>query len=527
MRYLIPLLLPLVAFGGWSEVRSGPFEVLSEPGEKEARIVLNHLEQLRNAIGTAVGQPDLPSVWPIRVAVLKPKKSTNPQLKFARDAWVCSIDAINPVTAASVVDVLLSSWPGHVPPNIRRGLVTLYSTLDVDRTVVTLGRPPAAKDREWSRAHMLAVRPEYSGRLRVLLSNLGKGIDPEVSYRNAFEKSEADIERELDKYIQAGEYGTVPVSGKPLNAQKQFVPKEVDDKTAALALADVAFANGADPGYEKFGSVEGQGLAGLRTGDREKARALLAQSTGAYALVQYARLLPPEEQKAVLEKAAAANPKWADPYKLLAAIEAHPAQKLAALRKASALDQHDAEIWTAMARAQESAKMMADAAKSWANAERTTDDPTLREQLRQLRAAGERARAEADMAARDEARRKTQQETEDLKNKALMEIRKAEARANSGKPVIDEKNLGTFKETADSERVSGVLSRVDCRDSQATLHVQTGRSAMKLLVADAGAVEITGGGERSFACGVQKRPRKVEVEYEPGEAKKVIRIAFR
>src|SRR5215218_4918294 len=167
----------------------GPFEVLSEPGDKEARLTLNYLEQLRNAIGIAVGQPDLPSVWPIRVVLLKPKKPNQPQLKFARDAWVCSFDTIQTTTAASVVDVLLSSWQGHVPPQIRRGLVTLYSTLDVDRTAVSLGRPPAAKDRDWSRAHMLAVRPEYSGRLRVLLANLGKGIDADVAYKNAFEKS--------------------------------------------------------------------------------------------------------------------------------------------------------------------------------------------------------------------------------------------------------------------------------------------------------------------------------------------------
>jgi hypothetical protein len=50
---------------------------------------------------------------------------------------------------------------------------------------------------------------------------------------------------------------------------------------------------------------------------------------------------------------------------------------------------------------------------------------------------------------------------------------------------------------------------------------------MKLLVADPATVEITGGGEKSFACGVQKPARKVEVEYEAGATKKVTRIAFR
>ena len=219
--------------------------------------------------------------------------------------------------------MLLQSWPGHVPPNLRRGMVTLYSTLDVDTTHVTLGKPPATKDRDWARAHMLAVQPEFSGRIRVLLSNLGKGIDPEVSYRNAFEKTAEQIEQALNRYIEAGQYGTFPVSGKPINAQKQFYAKEIDEKTGGLAMADVAFANGASPDYD---SPEGQGLVALRR-EKEKARELLAQATGAYALVEYAKLLPEAERKPVLEKSAAANPRWAEPYRLMAALETHPAQK--------------------------------------------------------------------------------------------------------------------------------------------------------------------------------------------------------
>ena len=528
MRYLISFLLPILAFGGWSEVRTGPFEVVTDAGDKEARLTLNYLEQLRHAIGTAVGQPDLPSVWPIRVIVLKNEKAaTNPELKFGRDAWVASIHDINPRMAASVTDVLLRSWPGYVPPNLRRGLLRLYSTLDVDRTVVELGRPPAVKDRDWSRAHMLAVHPDYSGRLRVLLANLGKGIETDVAYKNAFEKTPAEIDKALDAYIAAGEYGTIPVSGKAISAQRQFVVKDMEDKAAAVVLADLTFANGGDPGYEKLGITEGQGLVALRKGDKAAAMKLLEQATSAYALVEYAKLLPQDQRRPVLEKAAAANPKWAEPYKLMAVLEVHPAQKLAALRKATQLDPNDPEMWVLMARTQESAKQMADAARSWAAAERTTDDPNKREEMRQLRAAGERARARADMEAREEARRKTQQELEDLKNRALMEIRKAEARANAGKPVIDDSKLDVYKEGPTTERISGVLTRVDCKGSEATLHVQTGRSVMRLSIPDPATVEIAGGGEKSFACGVQKPARKVNVDYEPGDAKKVTRIEFR
>jgi hypothetical protein len=312
----------MLAFGGWSEVRTGPFEVVTDAGDKEARLTLNYLEQLRHALGTAVGQPDLPSVWPIRVVVLKNKKAaTTPELKFGRDAWLASIHAINPQLAASVTDVLLRSWAGHVPPNIRRGLLSLYSTLEVDRTVVELGRPPAVKDRDWSRAHMLAVHPDYSGRLRVLLANLAKGIDTDVAYKNAFEKTPAEVDKALDTYISAGQYGTIPVSGKAISAQRQFVVKEMEDKAAAVVLADLTFANGGEPGYEKLGIPEGQGLVALRKGDKAAAMKLLEQATGAYALVEYAKLLPQDQRRPVLEKAAAANQKWAEPYKLMAAHE--------------------------------------------------------------------------------------------------------------------------------------------------------------------------------------------------------------
>ena len=73
---------------------------------------------------------------------------------------------------------------------------------------------------------------------------------------------------------------------------------------------------------------------------------------------------------------------------------------------------------------------------------------------------------------------------QDLKNRALMEIRKAEAKANAGKPVIDASTLEEYKEEPDSKKVAGILTRVDCQGTQAILHVRKGRSVTKLIVAD-------------------------------------------
>jgi hypothetical protein len=125
------------------------------------------------------------------------------------------------------------------------------------------------------------------------------------------------------------------------------------------------------------------------------------------------------------------------------------------------------------------------------------------------------------MAERNAARLKAEQELNDLRNKALMEIRKAEARANDGKPIIDRKELEHYKEGGQTTNVKGVLRRVDCLGEQARLHIATGKLITKILVPDPATIEIKGGGERSFACGPQKPARQVSVDYTPKEDRKL------
>jgi hypothetical protein len=366
---------------------------------------------------------------------------------------------------------------------------------------------------------MLAVNPDYSGKLRVLLGNLSKGVDSEIAYRNAFAQTETEIERAVDKYMEAGQYGTVAGASRAITV-RQFLGRPLTPVEAQLATADVLLAHGnagARSAYEAVvksapESAEAREGLGLITRSREH----LQTAVSARPLLEYAKLLEePKAKQAALMKAASANPRWAEPYKLMAQAATHPAQKLAALRKAVQLDAHDSNLWVTLASEQENANQMIEAAKSWAAAERVTDDPTERERIKQMRVLGERKRADAELAAREEARRKAEQEIADLRNKALMEIRKAEAKANAGRPIVDPTGLEEYKDGPQTKKVSGVLSRVDCLGAQARLHVTAGRTATRLLVPDPTQVAITGGGERSFGCGVQKPARKVTVEFTP------------
>jgi hypothetical protein len=545
-RVLLALFPAVMWAGNWKEFRFGPFEVLTEGNDKEARETLNYLEQLRTAAGSLLGAQELASVWPIRIVVVQGKRAqVHPTLKLARDAWVASISSITPETTISVVKVLLDSWPGHIPPNIERGLLSLLSTLAVNGTRVTLGAPPAQKDRDWSRAHMLAVDPAYSGKLRVLLGNLGRGVERDVAFSNAFQKSPDEVERELDRYIEAGQFGTTPALGKPINAQRQFIPKELDDNAGMLVLADVLLAHAPaaavaayqtllEKNPDSIDALEGLGMIDAESGRNQQALERLAHARSARALVIRAGITKDaSEKKATLAAAAKANPKWAEPQRQLAAIETHPAQKLAALRAVAQIEPRDPSNWMALAEAQEANNQFAEAGKSWTAAERAIDDPTARARIRTARTASEDRRVQQQIAARDEARRKTEQELQDLRNKALLEIRRAEARANEGKPVIDPKTLDEYKEGPQATKLTGTLQRVDCMGGQARLHVASGKQVIRILVPAADKVEITGGGERSLTCGVQKSARSVTVHYTPkndakqGTAGEAVTIEFR
>jgi hypothetical protein len=102
-----------------------------------------------------------------------------------------------------------------------------------------------------------------------------------------------------------------------------------------------------------------------------------------------------------------------------------------------------------------------------------------------------------------------------LRNKALLDIRAAEARANAGRPVIDPSTLDEYKEGPSSQKVSGTLARVECLGKQARLHVVSGRQTTRLLVGDPGQIALSGGGQISLTCGVQRPGRAVTVDYQP------------
>jgi hypothetical protein len=478
MRWALVLVAALAWSEEWTVFRSGPFEVYAR-SEKRGREAMNYLEQLRHALGGAFGRQELTTVWPIRIALDDgPPKA----LALGEEAWTARLRTLDESTAGQIVQILIQDNIGPLPPELERGLVALYSTLEVQGTRVILGRPPANRPPEWLRVHMLSVHPDFSGKMRVLLSNLERGIEPEVAWRNAFGLTPEQAEERLKQYTAQSAFDTLSLSGKPLNPQRDLKARKVETQSIEMLL-------------EPSGRVSARSLVeqARRETDISRARALLAE-------------------------AKKLNPRWALPWWLEAQKETELTRKIQALKEACKLEPRNTQYWMELARSEEQAGRPADAAKSWLAAERAAVQAQERAEIQRLRREAEQAAIEKKLQQAEQARRAAQQELEELRQRMLEGIRQAEAKANADKPPLPpEAKLDWYDENDSGfKSVTGRLRVVECRGRQARLHIaEPGGKQTILLVKDPAKIVLVGGGERTLTCGPQQKAPPVRIEYIP------------
>src|SRR5581483_971717 len=118
----------------------------------------------------------------------------------------------------------------------------------------------------------------YGGRTRVVINILEQSPDFDAAYRNAYEKKPADIEKELDAYMKAGNYGTTNVSGRAMSP-RDFHPQDLDAVTGRLAHADLLLAlKKYDQAKTEYSALhgpeaaEGLGLIALAQSNKDDAR---------------------------------------------------------------------------------------------------------------------------------------------------------------------------------------------------------------------------------------------------------------
>ncbi|MDQ2947271.1 MAG: hypothetical protein M3Y27_15295 [Acidobacteriota bacterium] len=552
-------LLPLFAFAlllgaedHWVSVRSGPFQVFSNTGDKSAREQLEQLEQFRQGLGVVLGKQDLHLLWPLRIVISKNDKYTVPPgLPLARDAYFGSpAHDLKSHDLKTLARLLIAQNTQRLPAEIENGIVELFSTVEIAGARITLGAalPPAQRTRDWARMHLLVTDPAYSGRARVMISNLEQGSELDTAYKNAFERTSAQIEKQVDDHLAAGTFGTTNVSGRTINATRDFHVQAVDSDAAKLMLADVLLAAdspAASAAYQALhgsAAAEGLGLIALR-GHREQEAltlfesAIASENASARAYFE-AGVLESDAGKAqtYLQKAAELNPLWAEPPFKLAERESDLSRKAILLAKAASLDPRNVLYWQTLAKTYTAANQFKDAQKAWGGAERAAATLQEREHIRAVRLQTQGERADFEAAERKRLADERAADLQRVKDASMADIHAAEAAARkrlNPNGAAPPQPVDWWSEPEVGARIKGTLQRFDCVGKLAKLVVQTeDGKTVQLLVREPGKIALVNGGENALACGGQKPPRNVDVGYTPkldkrlGTSGEVVSVEF-
>lgn len=540
-RYLLCLILISAACEAqnrWYESRSGPVELVSDAPQRQSLTTLGEAEQFRFVLGRLLGIDDLQSNPKVRLVIFKDARDASqsgatpaPSLVEGRDRRAIVMTGgqlLAPESIRQLTRMFVERNTGRLPPEFERGLESFLTTLQVDGARVKWGAPPPNPDREWARVALLATKPEYAGRAGILLFNLQKGA-PEVSaYHNAFNKTKAEIEADVDRFWAAKQFAAVDAPSRALNAQRDFDVHQLDPDVADLEIADLLTPQ-SEAIYKRLigkntrlvDCYEGMALIALRRDDSATAgeyitKAIAAGTRNTVILLRYARMeKDPEKSRTALAKAVEADPNSAEAHHEYA-LRLSGTDQIKELQAAAKLTPQNMEYQADLARAYLAVRQFALAARAWTAAEQAATNDADREKMLQARLAIEAQRLDAEEAERKRRAEEERRDTERVRAEEIARIRAAEAKAN-GAPA-DKDTLAKAVPWWDGpnapNRAEGTLRQVDCLGSQLRLVILTkDKKTVRLLIRDLSNIAVKGD-PISFSCGVQK-PRQITVDYFP------------
>ena len=481
----------LTAEDRWVYLRSDGFELFTDATGRAGRTTLVRLEQFRYALGKILGKAELGVTPPAQVYLFKTAKEAAPYIaggpiQPGREhvSIVMTTDGPSEDFQRRLAKLLIESNTERMPGDLERGLIALFSTFEVTGIRITVGKPVNAAERntDWARMHLLTVDPQYYGKLPILFYNLQKGAEDDPAYRNAFGKSKAEIEAEVERYKAAGNFSTTSLSSRPMSAEHDFPDKPVESDLMRDKLAGVLH--------------EQEFLA--------KYQALLAKARSDSA------------NKEALEQAIQLEPKQAEPRFLLAQREPDTTKRIELLKAAIALDRRQAAYWQALAESYASLHDYKETAKAWRSAEQASATPAERDKMHKAWLDVERQRLDYEEAEKKRIAEEDQRELRKLKDAEIANLRAIEARVNQGAPdLAGAKVEPWWNGPSPSGKALGILKQVDCLGKQARLIIQTTDGKLvRLLVRDPAKIAVVGANQQALGCGRQK-PRKISVEYFP------------
>jgi hypothetical protein len=534
--FLLCALLPVAAGASerWIRFTSGPIEVFSSAGSKDGRETLVKFEEFRHALGYTLGDDDLQMPLPVRVLLFKTGAPQVPEPVIrGRDQYnivLTAGQAIPNEVFARLTQLFLDANTARMPERLERGLVALFSTIQVNGIRITLGEPPMHPDMDWARVHLLAVDPQYYGNLRVLTYNLRKGVDEDAAFRNAFGKSPEQIELQAQAHLAEGIYKTTSISALPMSPM-DFPERSVDPEAAQLALADLLLGDPSRAIYRELiaqkarvpEAWEGLGTLALRDKRTEEARkdfaaAMEAGAKSAECYVEYARLEPDNAKAlAALQRATTINPKLAEPHFLISQRETDPLKRIKELKLAATLDARNMHYWQTLAEAYLDVHDFPQAAQAWKSAEQAANTPGERARIERQRLDVEAHRLDWEDAEKKRRADEEAREIEKLKERARADLHALEARANQGQAPAspNEKVVPWWDGPKPAGVAIGIITHVDCLGKRYRLVLQDDdKKTVRLLIADPAQIAVMGNEKLELSCGTQA-PRRVKVEYFP------------
>jgi hypothetical protein len=538
-RLLLTLLLPcaLHAADHWVKFTSGPFQILTDAGTRAGRETLVCFEEFRHAVGVVIGEPNLQTPLPVHILVFKNAQgwTTSSAIGEGRASYNIVLDekaaekgAASTAVYEALTRLFLQTNTAQMPSAFEHGLIEFFSTYEVKGIHITVGAPPPSADLDWARIHLLVADPDYFGKLSVLLFNLRKGAAEDPAYRNAFGKSQAEVEAQVKQRFADHDIRTTSISSLPM-AERDFPEREISDADARLARADLLSGAQSAAEYRELirdqvkipEAWEGLGLLALRAHDPEAkahfAAAMAAGSTSARCYIEYAKLETDNAKASqALLKAAGINPKLDEIFALLAQRDTDPEKRLAHWKAAADRNPRNPAYWQSLADCYIASHDYDGAAKAFTSGEQAATDPATRDRMHHQRVAMEDQRLEYEEAER---RRKAEEDARDLarlKAEAQANVHALESKYDAGALPADQKVVPWWEAPKPPATVTGTLRQVEClAASQARLTiVGDDKKTVKLLVTDPKKLDIEGTSELTFRCGAQKA-RRVTVGYFP------------
>lgn len=471
----------------WTEYKDGPFRVISNAGDGDARKILTEMEQLRFVLGGMLGKDpirreELDATWPIVLVLFddpKDRAAYALPTPFVEGGSANLSTTPSPEWRSAIATQFIEANAGRMPQAIETALADLFSTIEVRTTRVAIGGPvkglSGARQREWAKLHMIATRPEYAGRFRVYLKNL-QGGDPDLAAVNTYDVKKAELDRRMNEYADAGAFQAVEVFGEAITTSKEFYERRMPQAEVDALLAELKAAGKSLP--------------------PDSARGLAKQNT-----------------RESLYAAIGLNAKWAGPHAQLAALFADAKSKVAPLTKATQLEPRNVSYWEGLARAQSDAGMFVEASKSWISAERAAGTDEEKNRLHQERANIEEQRVEAELARAREAKDEQERELRRVMAESEARVKAAADRANRENAANATFTSGVtvkFGEMNNGTRIAGRLIEVECVDKIFKLNIQQPNSSIAtVLVRQNPEVD----GKPVFACGAVDPARRIEVAH--------------